>query len=227
MFVVLLPFLVIFWASFLPFFAAPSWDAVQKLSLDNYRYLNGFRPFWDALKNSVLLATLTATMAMLLTSLVAWIVYKSRLPGAWILDFLAFVPITIPGIVMGMSLILLVRCISDSDLWYDLGVTDRLRNAFHPLRYARRVRLDTANSQRAGRGCRGVRRFLVGNFSERDVAASAAGASLLGGFTSASFRSVSFPRRCCWRPVKAEYYRFCCLPCSNKAKLRSWQPLAY
>jgi iron(III) transport system permease protein len=105
--VVLLPFLVLFWASFLPFFAAPSWDAVQKLSLDNYRYLNGFRPFWDAMKNSIILSTLSATVAMMLTSLVAWIVYKSRLPGSWILDFLAFVPITIPGIVMGMSLILL------------------------------------------------------------------------------------------------------------------------
>jgi iron(III) transport system permease protein len=105
--VVLLPFLVLFWASFLPFFAAPSWDAVQKLSLDNYRYLNGFRPFWDAMKNSIILSTLTATMAMMLTSLVAWIVYKSRLPGSWVLDFLAFVPIAIPGIVMGMSLILL------------------------------------------------------------------------------------------------------------------------
>jgi iron(III) transport system permease protein len=106
-FVVLLPFLVLLWASFLPFFAAPSWDAVQKLSLDNYRYLQTFRPFWDAMKNSILLATLTATAAMVLTSLIAWIVYKSRLPGAWLLDFLAFVPITIPGIVMGMALILL------------------------------------------------------------------------------------------------------------------------
>ena len=107
LFVVLLPFLVLFWASFLPFFAAPSWDAVSKLSLDNYRYLGGFRPFWDAMKNSIILSTLTATVAMVLTSLVAWIVYKSRLPGSWILDFLAFVPITIPGIVMGMALILL------------------------------------------------------------------------------------------------------------------------
>jgi iron(III) transport system permease protein len=106
-FVVLLPFLVLFWASFLPFFAAPSWDALQKISLDNYRYLGGFRPFWDAMKNSIILATLTATIAMMLTSLVAWIVYKSRLRGAWILDFLAFVPITIPGIVMGMAMILL------------------------------------------------------------------------------------------------------------------------
>jgi iron(III) transport system permease protein len=107
LFVVLLPFLVLFWASFLPFFAAPSWDAVNKLSLDNYRYLSGFRPFWDAMQNSIILSTLTATVAMVLTSLVAWIVHKSRLPGSWILDFLAFVPITIPGIVMGMALILL------------------------------------------------------------------------------------------------------------------------
>jgi iron(III) transport system permease protein len=107
LFVVLLPFLVLFWASFLPFFAAPSWSALDKLSLDNYRYLGGFRPFWQAMQNSIILSTLTATVAMVLTSLVAWIVYKSRLPGAWILDFLAFVPITIPGIVMGMSLILL------------------------------------------------------------------------------------------------------------------------
>jgi len=106
-FVVLLPFLVLFWASFLPFFATPGWDALDKLSLDNYRYLNGFRPFWDAMKNSIILATSTATVAMILTSLVAWIVYKSRIRGAWVLDFLAFVPITIPGIVMGMSLILL------------------------------------------------------------------------------------------------------------------------
>jgi iron(III) transport system permease protein len=106
-FVVLLPFLVLFWASFLPFFAAPSWDALNKLSLDNYSYLYGFRPFWDAMKNSIILSILTATVAMILTSLVAWIVYRSRLPGSWLLDFLAFVPITIPGIVMGMSLILL------------------------------------------------------------------------------------------------------------------------
>jgi iron(III) transport system permease protein len=106
-FVVLLPFLVLLWASFLPFFAAPSWDAIQKLSLDNYRYLKTFRPFWDAMQNSIILSVLTASVAMLLTSLIAWIVYRSRLPGSWLLDFLAFVPITIPGIVMGMALILL------------------------------------------------------------------------------------------------------------------------
>lgn len=105
--VVLLPFLVMLWASFLPFFATPSWDALEKLSFENYQYLVGFRPFWDAMQNSVVLAVMTASVAMVLTSLVAWIVYKSRLPGSWVLDFLAFVPITVPGIVLGMALILL------------------------------------------------------------------------------------------------------------------------
>jgi iron(III) transport system permease protein len=105
--VVLLPFIVMLWASFLPFFATPSLDAIQKLSFENYEYLWGFRPFWDAMQNSIILAVLSATVAMLLTSLIAWIVYKSKLPGSWVLDFLAFVPITVPGIVLGMALILL------------------------------------------------------------------------------------------------------------------------
>jgi iron(III) transport system permease protein len=105
-FVILLPFAVLLWASFLPFFATPSWDALSKLSLDNYRYLSTFRPFWDAMQNSIILAVLTASVAMILTSVIAWIVYKSRLPGSWMLDFLAFVPITVPGIVLGMALIL-------------------------------------------------------------------------------------------------------------------------
>ena len=105
--VVLLPFLVMLWASFLPFFATPNLDALQKLSFENYQYLFGFRPFWDAMKNSIILAFMSASAAMVLTSLIAWIVYKSRLPGSWMLDFLAFVPITVPGIVLGMALILL------------------------------------------------------------------------------------------------------------------------
>lgn len=105
--VVLLPFLVMVWASFLPFFATPSWDALEKLSFENYQYLFGFRPFWDAMWNSIILAVMSASVGMVLTSVIAWVVYKSRLPGSWVLDFLAFVPITVPGIVLGMALILL------------------------------------------------------------------------------------------------------------------------
>ena len=104
--VVLLPFLVMLWASFLPFFAAPSWKSLDLLTLENYHFLLSFRPFYDAMWNSIVLALMAATVGMVLTSLIAWVVYKSRLPGSWILDFLAFVPITVPGIVLGMALIM-------------------------------------------------------------------------------------------------------------------------
>ncbi len=105
--VVLLPFLVLLWASFLPFFATPNLQALKLLSFDNYNYLFQFAPFSGAMKNSIILAFLSGSVAMLLTSLIAWIVYKSHLPGAWALDFLAFLPVAVPGIVLGMALILL------------------------------------------------------------------------------------------------------------------------
>lgn len=104
-FVVLLPFLVILWVSFLPFFGAPSVKTFQLLTLDNYALLLEYSRFHSALANSVTLAILAPTVTVLLTAVVAWIVYKSRLPGRSALDFLAFVPIAIPGLVLGMGLI--------------------------------------------------------------------------------------------------------------------------
>jgi iron(III) transport system permease protein len=42
---------------------------------------------------------------MLLTSVIAWITVKSKIPGRVFLDNLAFIPIAMPGIVLGVSLI--------------------------------------------------------------------------------------------------------------------------
>jgi iron(III) transport system permease protein len=44
---------------------------------------------------------------MLLTSILSWLIYRSRLKGAWLLEILAFLPIAIPGIVLGMAMIML------------------------------------------------------------------------------------------------------------------------
>src|SRR5258706_432590 len=46
-----------------------------------------------------------ATLVVGLTAVIAWITVRTRTPGRGLLDFLAFVPITIPGIVMGIALI--------------------------------------------------------------------------------------------------------------------------
>jgi iron(III) transport system permease protein len=103
--VVLLPFLVILWASLLPYFAAPSFESLKLISLDNYAYVLRFPAFIKATGNSVLLAILSASVVTLLTAMIAWVVYRSRLPGVAVLDFLAFLPIGIPGLVLGMALI--------------------------------------------------------------------------------------------------------------------------
>jgi iron(III) transport system permease protein len=103
--VLLLPFLVLLWSSFLPFIAPPSADSLAKASFDNYTYLFQFDPFRRAAWNSIVLALLSATCVMLLTAIIAWVAYKSRLPGSRVLDYLAFLPIAVPGLVLGMALI--------------------------------------------------------------------------------------------------------------------------
>ena len=104
--VVVLPLLVIFWASFLPFFGPPSRQMLVSVTLDNYRYLFNYPPFYTALKNSMTLALLSATIVTLLTSVLAWARHKSKLRGMGALDFLAMAPIAIPGIVLGMAIII-------------------------------------------------------------------------------------------------------------------------
>ena len=105
-FVVLMPFLVIFWVSFMPYFAPPSLQNLGLATLANYQLLAGYDRFHSAAINSVILAVLAASVTVLITAVISWIVYRSRLPGRQALDFLAFLPIAIPGLVLGMGLII-------------------------------------------------------------------------------------------------------------------------
>lgn len=100
-----LPALVLLWASFIPYYGIPSAELLAKVTLGNYKYVLNFPMFWDALRNSFVLSVTTATLIMLLTSVIAWITVKSRIPGSGVLDTLVFLPIAMPGIVLGVSLI--------------------------------------------------------------------------------------------------------------------------
>src|SRR5262249_59843029 len=41
----------------------------------------------------------------LLTAIASWVVVRTRLPGRWLVDNLAFMPLTIPGLVLGVALL--------------------------------------------------------------------------------------------------------------------------
>lgn len=103
----LLPVANLLWSSFTPYMAAPSAEILAQLSLKSYRQLYTFPFAMQAFWNSVILSFGSATAVMLVTSCAAWITVKSKLPGRFVIDNLAFLPIAIPGIVLGVSLLVL------------------------------------------------------------------------------------------------------------------------
>jgi iron(III) transport system permease protein len=85
-----------------------SWglDFWKGLTLANYKFiLLDYDVTRRAILNSLLLATLAATIAVLLGAAIGWIDLRSRLPGRRLLDYVALIPLGLPGIVMAAALI--------------------------------------------------------------------------------------------------------------------------
>ncbi len=102
---VVLPVFILLWSSFIPYYGIPSRALLAKLTLDNYKYILDYPLAWTAFKNSFYLSVGSATLVMFLTSVIAWITVKSKIRGRGFLDNMAFIPIAMPGIVLGVSLI--------------------------------------------------------------------------------------------------------------------------
>ncbi len=101
-----LPLLALFWISLFPFVRQVSLEGLSRASFAQYAYVVSYSAIIDAFRNSILNAVLVATIVVLLTSIVAWITLRSRAPGAWLLDALAFAPIGVPATIMGVSVLL-------------------------------------------------------------------------------------------------------------------------
>jgi iron(III) transport system permease protein len=99
-----LPFLIVLWASLLPFYMQPSLEAISKFTLKNYVTAIYFPKITDSIKNSVLLGLGSATAVMVLTTLASWILVRTKLRGRWLLDLLTTLPLLFPGIVMGLAI---------------------------------------------------------------------------------------------------------------------------
>lgn len=100
-----LPVLVFLWASLLPYYQAPSFGALSQLTLQNYVAVLEYPNFYVALRNTLFLAVATPVVVLALTSVIAWIVIKTRLPGRRVLDALAFAPIVFPGLILAVGMI--------------------------------------------------------------------------------------------------------------------------
>ena len=71
--------------------------------------------FWSTVRNSLFLSITTATTVMLIGAVISWVVVRTKIPGRWILDNLASMPLVFPGLVLGLSIMICY-------LYIDIGV---------------------------------------------------------------------------------------------------------
>ncbi len=100
----LLPLLVLFWTSLLPYPAMPGGKSLTLVSLDNYRTIATYGATWKVLKNTALMVAATAVGTIVLSFLLSWVIVRTRFWGRRVLDMLAFLPRSIPGIVKALAL---------------------------------------------------------------------------------------------------------------------------
>ena len=102
----LLPAAILVWASLLGY-VPPSASALQEASLAAYGRLLSDPTFWLAVRNTLVVAGVSALIISLLGGLVGWTLLRLRFPGRTLLDFLSFMSIGIPSVIAGLAIMLL------------------------------------------------------------------------------------------------------------------------
>jgi iron(III) transport system permease protein len=80
-------------------------DIPEPWTLGNWRAVLTDELFLHSLRNTVVLASSTAVAAVLLHSLIAYIVVRTRYGGRGALDVISWLPFTVPGIILGLALL--------------------------------------------------------------------------------------------------------------------------
>jgi iron(III) transport system permease protein len=104
---VVAPLLVLLWVSLLPLYQAPSYKALELVSLKNYLTILNEDLVNSAVINTVLVAVTTATLVLVLAFAISWVVVRLKLRGRAILDGIAFLPQVIPSIIIALAMIIL------------------------------------------------------------------------------------------------------------------------
>ncbi|MBY0338533.1 MAG: iron ABC transporter permease [Acetobacteraceae bacterium] len=99
------PLAVLLVTSLLPFQTRITWEVLGGLTWENHLAFLGNPRLVLAVKNTAVVALVSATAVALLSLLVSWAVVRSKARGRYVLDLLAFLPMGIPGVMIGVALI--------------------------------------------------------------------------------------------------------------------------
>ncbi|HLH98039.1 MAG TPA: iron ABC transporter permease [Xanthobacteraceae bacterium] len=100
-----LPVLTLLWVSLQRFVTTPSIQALGRMTLANFADVLQKDQFREALFNTLLVAPIVATATMALSTLVAWYNARWKSPGATAVDFLTFISLAVPTVVLGLAIL--------------------------------------------------------------------------------------------------------------------------
>jgi iron(III) transport system permease protein len=83
---------------------AVAFPAAGNWTLENFRVAIMMNAVRSALANSLLLAFGTATIGVVLMGLLAWLIYRSRLPGSGLIEYVVMFPQAVPRLVFAFGL---------------------------------------------------------------------------------------------------------------------------
>lgn len=104
---VVLPFFVLAYGSTQSFYVSPNWHSLTHPILDNYAEILSDTTTMRSFRNSFILAFGTATAVMFVMAIASWIIVRTKIRGRGLIDLLAFLPMTIPGLVLGFAIIVI------------------------------------------------------------------------------------------------------------------------
>jgi iron(III) transport system permease protein len=103
LFIVVLPVLVLLYTSLVPYAMLPSAQAFAQMSLRHWTAVFDDPTSLLALRNSLVLAVVGATIGVLLSLLIAHVTVRQRSRAAGTLETLTFLSFSFPGIVIGIG----------------------------------------------------------------------------------------------------------------------------
>ncbi len=98
------PCFILLWTSLLPNYHTPSWDLLSSLSFSQYQELFERDDLVDATKNTIYVTLIAATLTMVLSLTVAWIINRRQHVGRGVLDAITFLPHALPGVVIAIAI---------------------------------------------------------------------------------------------------------------------------
>jgi iron(III) transport system permease protein len=105
--VLVLPLLIVFWASIQPYYAGFSMSAIRRITFKGYGTTFDLPSLSSTISNTLIVALVVATITTMLSVAASWLIVRSKSRRGTILDFFAYLPHVIPSVVVGLTILLI------------------------------------------------------------------------------------------------------------------------